>query len=116
MEHTVLKDVSTGKLIIVDDIHEWADELQSGEYEYLWTTSTDTVQELTFQLTHHYIDMDSCRWQTQTLAFSKSIETLKAKAVERKDIWDQQWQYNNGAFELTINDEEKYIITPITLI
>lgn len=116
MEHTVLKDVSTGKLIIVDDICEWADELQSGEYEYLWTTSTDTIQELTFQLTHHYIDEDSGRWQTQTLAFSKSIETLQAKAVEHKDIWDQQWQYNNGAFELTINDEEKYIIAPITLI
>lgn len=112
MEHTVLKDVSTGKLIIVDDICEWADELQSGEYEYLWTTSTDTIRELTY----HYIDMDSCKWQTQTLAFSKSIETLQAKAVERKDIWDQQWQYNNGTFELTINDEEKYIIAPITLI
>lgn len=112
MEQTVLKDVSTGKLIIVDDICEWADELQIGKYEYLWTTSTDTVQELT----HHYIDMDSYRWQAQTLAFSKSVETLQAKAVERKDIWDQQWQYNNGAFELTINDEEKYIITPITLI
>ena len=97
MEHTVLKDVSTGKLIIVDDICEWA---------------TDTIRELT----HHYIDMDSCKWQTQTLAFSKSVETLQAKAVEHKDIWDQQWQYNNGAFELTINDEEKYIIAPITLI
>ena len=69
-----------------------------------------------YQLTIDYIDEDSGRWQTRTLAFSKSIETLQAKAVERKDIWDQQWQYNNGAIELTINDEEKYIITPITLI
>lgn len=101
MEHTVLKDVSTGKLIIVDDICEWA---------------TDTVQELTYQLTIDYIDEDSGRWQTRTLAFSKSIETLQAKAVERKDIWDQRWKYNNGAFELTINDEEMYSITPITLI
>ena len=50
MEQAVLKDVSTGKLIIVDNIHEWADELQTREYEYLWTTSTNTVQELT----HHY--------------------------------------------------------------
>ena len=112
MEHTVLKDVSTGKLIIVDDICEWADELQSGEYEYLWATSTDTVQELT----HHYIDVDSCRWQTQTLAFSKSIETLQAKAVERKDIWDQRWKYDDDTFYLVVNTEEMYNITPITLI
>ena len=38
---TVLKDTATGKLIIVDDLSEWADELQSGEYEYMWEQDED---------------------------------------------------------------------------
>ena len=116
MEQVVIKDTASGKMLIVDDISEWADEIQSGQFEYLWTMSTDTVQELTFQLAFNYIDMDSCRWQTQIVAFSKSVETLMAKAVERKDIYDQQWQYNTGAFELTVSTEEIFRITPITLI
>lgn len=116
MEQVVIKDTASGRMLIVDDISEWADEISSGEFQYLWTTSTDTVQELTFQLVAHYIDDDSGRWQTQTLAFSKSVETLMAKAVEHKDVYDQQWQYDNGAFELTVNTEEIFRITPITLI
>ena len=116
MEQVVIKDTASGKMLIVDDISEWTDEISSRKFEYLWTMPTDTVQELTFQLVQQYIDMDSCRWQTQTLAFSKSVETLMAKAVERKDIYDQQWQYNNGAFELTVSTEEIFRITPITLI
>ena len=116
MEQVVIKDTASGKMLIVDDISEWTDEISSGQFEYLWTMPTDTVQELTFQLAFNYIDMDSCRWQTQIVAFSKSVETLMAKAVERKDIYDQQWQYDNGAFELKVNDEETFTITPITLI
>ena len=69
-----------------------------------------------YQLTIDYIDEDSCRWQTRTLAFSKSIETLQAKAVECKDIWDQRWKYDNDTFYLVVNTEEMYNITPITLI
>lgn len=71
-----------------------------------------------YQLTIDYIDEDSGRWQTRTLAFSKSVETLKAKAVERKDIWDQRWKYDDddGTFYLVVNTEEMYNITPITLI
>lgn len=69
-----------------------------------------------YQLTIDYIDEDSGRWQTQTLAFSKSVETLKAKAVERKDIWDQRWKCDNDTFYLVVNTEEMYNITPITLI
>ena len=80
------------------------------------TIPTDTVQELTFQLKARYIDDDSGKWRTETMAFSKSVETLMAKAVDRKDIYDQQWQYNNGAFELTVSTEEILSITPITLI
>lgn len=116
MEQVVIKDTASGKMLIVDDISEWADEISSGEFEYLWTMPTDTVQELTFQLVANYIDDDSGKWQTQTLAFSKAVETLMAKAVERKDIYDQQWQYNNGAFELIVSTEEIFRITPITLI
>lgn len=42
---TVLKDTATNKLIIVDDLSEWADELQSGEYEYMWEQDEDTNEE-----------------------------------------------------------------------
>ena len=70
-----------------------------------------------YQLTIDYIDEDLGRWQTRTLAFSKSIETLQAKAVERKDIWDQRWKYDdNDTFYLVVNTEEMYNITQITLI
>ena len=69
-----------------------------------------------YQLTIDYINEDSGRWQTQTLAFSKSVETLKAKAVERKDIWDQRWKYDDDKLYLVVNTEEMYNITPITLI
>ena len=70
-----------------------------------------------YQLTIDYIDEDSGRWQTRTLAFSKSIETLQAKAVERKDIRDQRWKYDDDdTFYLVVNTEEMYNITPITLI
>lgn len=70
-----------------------------------------------YQLTIDYIDEDLGRWQTRTLAFSKSIETLQAKAVERKDIWDQRWKYDDDdTFYLVVNTEEMYNITPITLI
>ena len=69
-----------------------------------------------YQLTIDYIDEDLGRWQTRTLAFSKSIETLQAKAVERKDIWDQRWKYDNDTFYLVVNTEKMYNITPITLI
>lgn len=70
-----------------------------------------------YQLTIDYIDEDSGRWQTRTLAFSKSIETLQAKAVERKDIRDQRWKYDDDdTVYLVVNTEEMYSITPITLI
>ena len=69
-----------------------------------------------YQLTVDYIDEDLGRWQTRTLAFSKSVETLQAKAVERKDIWDQRWKYDDNTFYLVVNTEEMYNITPITLI
>lgn len=70
-----------------------------------------------YQLTIDYIDEDSGRWQTRTLAFSKSVETLQAKAVEHKDIQDQRWKYDDDdTFYLVVNTEEMYSITPITLI
>ena len=41
MGKTVLRHVETGKLIIVDDVSEWREELQSGEYEYVEMLSED---------------------------------------------------------------------------
>ena len=37
----VLKNRETGMLIIIDDINEWREELQSGEYEYVEMLSED---------------------------------------------------------------------------
>ena len=41
MGKIVLKNRETGKLIIIDDINEWREELQSGEYEYVEMISED---------------------------------------------------------------------------
>ena len=41
MTKTVLLNVETGKLIIVDDVSEWWAELIDGEYEYVESLSED---------------------------------------------------------------------------
>ena len=47
MEQVVIKDTTSGRMLIVDDISEWADELQSGEFEYLWTLDEDNIHQHT---------------------------------------------------------------------
>ena len=41
MGKIVLKNRETGKLIIVDDINEWQEELMSDKYEYVEMLSDD---------------------------------------------------------------------------
>ena len=41
MGKIVLKNRETGKLIIVDDINEWQEELMSDKYEYVEMLSED---------------------------------------------------------------------------
>ena len=41
MGKIVLKNRETGKLIIIDDINEWQEELMSDKYEYVEILSED---------------------------------------------------------------------------
>ena len=73
-----------------------------------------------YELSVQFINDDSGRWENQSIAFSKSIDTLRQKAVEDKRIFDQQWVTKpNGSIELNIGDDyykDSYIIKQITLI
>lgn len=73
-----------------------------------------------YELSVQFINDDSGRWDSQLIAFSKSIDTLKQKAVEDKRIFNQQWVTKpNGSIELSTGDdyyEDSYIIKQITLI
>lgn len=73
-----------------------------------------------YKLSIQFINDDSGRWDSQSIAFSKSIDTLKQKAVEDKRIFDQQWVTKpDGSIELNTGDDyynDSYIIKQITLI
>lgn len=73
-----------------------------------------------YELSVQFINDDSGRWDNQSIAFSKSIDTLKQKAVEDKRIFDQQWVTKpNGSIKLSTGDDyydDSYTIKQITLI
>ena len=41
---TVIKDTTTGKLLIVEDIRDWQEEIEAGEYEYMWEQDDEINQ------------------------------------------------------------------------
>lgn len=73
-----------------------------------------------YQLVVHYLDDDSGRWASKHIAHSLSIDTLKAKTVERKDIFDEVWILNEQQnWQLQVGSDyesEWFIISPIILL
>ena len=77
-------------------------------------------EDVIYELSYHFINEDSGKWDTINLAHSKSIDKLKQKAIDiDKNIYDQQWINIHDSLQLDIEKEayeESYIIKPITLI
>lgn len=74
-----------------------------------------------YGLTVHFINDDSGRWDSQHIAFSASIDTLKQKAIDsNKNIFDEQWTTEKDeSIRLETGDDyykDFYIIKQITLI
>lgn len=88
--------------------------------------AVESVKELSepddviYELSYHFINEDSDKWDTVHLAYSKSIDKLKQKAIDtNKNVYDQQWIQKDGLIELNLNDEcysDSYIIKQINLI
>ena len=74
-----------------------------------------------YELSVHFLNDDSGRWDNQSIAFSTSIDTLKQKAADSNiKLWDEQWvTKEDSSIELIIGDvyyNDSYIIKQITLI
>ena len=88
--------------------------------------SVESVKELSepedviYELSYHFINEDSGKFDTASLVYSKSIDKLKQKAIDtNKNIYDQQWIQKDGLIELNLNDDcysDSYIIKQINLI
>ena len=77
-------------------------------------------EDVIYELYINFINDYSCQWDNKTIAYSKSIDKLKHKAVNsNNNIYDQQWIQKDGSIELIISDDkysDSYIIKQITLI
>ena len=77
-------------------------------------------EDVIYELSYHFINDDSGKWDTVHLAHSKSIDKLKQKAIDtNKNVYDQQWIQKDGLIELNLKDEyisDSYIIKQIELI
>ena len=108
------------------DTSVWSVEVifNDGKIESFY--AVESVKELSepevviYELSVNFIDDDSGKWDTVNLAYSKSIDKLKQKAIDtNKNIYDQQWVQKDGLIELNLNDDEysdSYIIKQINLI
>lgn len=87
----------------------------------------ESVKELSepevviYELSVHFINDDSGKWDIVHLAHSKSIDKLKQKAIDtNKNIYDQQWIQCKDYIELNIGNDyhfsDSYIIKQIELI
>ena len=72
-----------------------------------------------YELSYHFINDDSSKWDKKSIAFSKSIDKLKQKAIDtNKNIYDQQWVQKDGFIELKLGDDhykDSYIIKQINI-
>ena len=108
------------------DTSVWSVEVifNDGKIESFY--AVESVKELSepeiviYELSYHFINDDSDKWDTVHLAYSKSIDKLKQKAIDtNKNIYDQKWVQKDGFIELNLNDDcysDSYIIKQINLI
>lgn len=99
-------------------------EFNNGKIETFY--AVESVKELSepdvaiYELSVVFINDDTGRYDTIHLAFSKSIDKLKQKAIDtNKNIYDQQWIQRENFIELNLDDDyykDSYIIKQITLI
>lgn len=99
-------------------------EFNNGKIEPFY--AVESVKELSepdvviYELSVVFINDDTGRYDTIHLAFSKSIDKLKQKAIDtNKNIYDQQWIQRENFIELNLGDDyykDSYIIKQITLI
>lgn len=88
--------------------------------------AVESVKELSepevviYQLSVVFVNDDTGRLDRISIAYSKSIDMLKQKAIDtNKNIYDQQWIQEEDFIELKIGDDyykDSYIIKQITLI
>ena len=108
------------------DISFWSIEVTFNDDTIENFYAVESVKELSepedaiYELSYHYICMDTCRQVSTTIAFSKSIDRLKQKAIDsNKDIFDEQWIEIEDSFQLDIGTghyKDSYIIKQIKLI
>ena len=87
--------------------------------------AVESVKELSepddviYELSYHFIDEDTGRMDRISIAYSKSIDKLKQKAIENKNIYTEQWIKIHNSLQLDVGEEvykESYTIVPINLI
>ena len=108
------------------DTSVWSIEVifNNGNIESFY--SVESVKELSepevviYELSYHFINDDSGRLDSKSIAYGKSIDKLKQKAIDsNKNIYDQQWIKCKDYIELSIDNHEysdSYIIKQIELI
>lgn len=128
INHTTKSGASTETLHNVKSyIHTsvWSIEVtfNNGKIDNFY--AVESVKELSepeniYELSVVFINDDTGKWDTIHLAYSKSIDKLKQKAIDtNKNIYDQQWIQEEDFIELKIGDDyykDSYIIKQITLI
>ena len=87
--------------------------------------AVESVKELSepevviYELSYHFINDDTGRLDRISIAYSKSIDKLKQKAIENKNIYTEQWIKIHNSLQLDVGEEvykESYTIVPINLI
>ena len=85
--------------------------------------AVESVKELSepevviYELSLNFMNDDSGRWDNKSIAYSKSIDKLKQKAIDsNQNIYDQQWIQYKDYIELSIGNDDYYIIKQIELI
>ena len=104
----------------------WSIEVIFNNGKILSYYTVESVRELSepedviYALSVHFINNDSGKWDTVNLAYSKSIDKLKQKAIDtNKNVYDKQWVQKDGLIELNLNNHDfsdSYIIKQIELI
>lgn len=108
------------------DTSVWSVEVTFNDGKIESFYAVESVKELSepedviYELSYNFMNDHSGQWDRNHLAYSKSIDKLKQKAIDtNKNIYDQQWVQKDGLIELNLNDYhfgDSYIIKQINLI